>query len=84
MSPAPLTDIISALGSFTNLTLIQPLTMAITPSSGLFSGSVTLTNDGYRVTRQFKGAILRRQNHGTGFFLGTNQSGRVYFGATSP
>jgi len=43
-----------------------------------------LTNAGLRVTRAFKGAVLQRQNLGSGFFLGTNQSGRVYLGPLFP
>ena len=54
------------------------LTLSINPSSGLFTGSVT-TPDGSK-TFPFKGAAYQKQNQGWGFFLGTNQSGRVRFG----
>jgi len=54
------------------------LTLTITTSSGLFSGSATDP-----VTLRsilFNGAILEKQNFGSGTFLGTNQSGRVFIG----
>jgi hypothetical protein len=53
-------------------------TLSLTLSSGLFSGSATVP-----VTRQnvsFKGALLQNMDVGYGYFLGTNQSGSVYFG----
>jgi hypothetical protein len=28
----------------------------------------------------FKGVLLQNQTNGSGYFLGTNQSGRVFFG----
>jgi len=67
-----------------NLTPNQPLTLTISLPTGRMEGSVTLTNAGQRVTRSFKGAVLQRQNFGSGFFLGTNQSGRVYLGPLFP
>ena len=51
------------------------LSLSISKSSGTFSGSVTPPGGGKAVS--FKGALLQKQNHGSGFFLGTNQSGRV-------
>jgi hypothetical protein len=54
------------------------LTLSISTSSGAFSGTeIDL------VTRKpvtFRGVILQKQNYGSGYFLGTNQSGQVYFG----
>jgi hypothetical protein len=76
-----------ALGPYnrvSNLTPEQPLTLTIALPTGRLQGSVTLTNAGLRVTRSFKGAVLQRQNFGSGFFLGTNQSGRVYLGPMFP
>jgi hypothetical protein len=35
---------------------------------------------GARQTNQFKGVLLQEQNRGDGYFLGTNQSGRVLLG----
>jgi len=55
------------------------LKLAISASSGLFNGSVANP-----VTKKkrilFKGAVFQKQNFGSGYFLGTNQSGRVFFG----
>lgn len=51
------------------------LTLSINKSSGLFSGSVT--PPGARASIPFKGATDKNRNQGWGFFLGTNQSGRV-------
>ena len=53
------------------------LTLSISRSSGLFTGSVT-TPDGSQ-SFPFKGALHQKQNQGWGFFLGTNQSGLVRF-----
>jgi hypothetical protein len=53
------------------------LSLAITNSSGLFGGSVTLP--GGRISA-FQGALMESVPAGTGYFLGTNQSGQVYFG----
>ena len=53
------------------------LSLSINLASGLFTGSVT-PPDGTR-SFPFKGAIYQKQNQGWGFFLGTNQSGRVRF-----
>jgi hypothetical protein len=54
------------------------LTLALSQSTGRFSGRVT--PPGARRSVVFKGALLQKQGYGGGFFLGTNQSGRVHFG----
>jgi cyclophilin family peptidyl-prolyl cis-trans isomerase len=51
------------------------LTLTLSKSSGLFTGTVT-TPDGTR-SIPYRGAVLQKQARGAGFFLGTNQSGRV-------
>jgi acid phosphatase len=51
------------------------LSLTISKSSGTFSGSVMPPGGGKAVS--FKGALLQKQNVGSGFFLGTNASGRV-------
>jgi hypothetical protein len=51
------------------------LSLSISKSSGTLSGSVTPPGGGKAVS--FKGALLQKQNGGSGFFLGTNASGRV-------
>ena len=53
-----------------NLTLSLP--------TGLFQGTAFHPTTGQPVP--FKGAILQKQNSGAGFFAGTNQTGRVYWG----
>jgi len=75
---------LGAYNKVLNLSPEQPLTMTFSLASGRMQGSVTLTNAGQRVTRSFKGAVLQRQNYGSGFLLGTNQSGRVHLGPLFP
>jgi peptidyl-prolyl cis-trans isomerase A (cyclophilin A) len=56
----------------------QALKMTLTPGTGLFQG--TLANPvpgGLPRSYSFKGALLAKQTNGAGFFLGTNQTGRV-------
>jgi hypothetical protein len=54
------------------------LSMSISLSSGLFSGSVV--NPATGRSASFKGALLQSQNSGAGFLLGTNRSSRVSLG----
>jgi glucose/arabinose dehydrogenase len=54
------------------------LKLTLTQKTGRFTGSVK--PPGTKKTIPFKGAILQKQGYGGGYFLGTNQSGRVYFG----
>lgn len=63
-----------------NLTPANPLNFNLNASAGLFSGS--FINPATGQTLDFSGALLQLQNltNGTGFFLTTNQSGRVCFG----
>ncbi len=51
------------------------VTMSFTLSSGLFTG--TFKEKGTLKTSTFKGAVLQKANDASGYFLGTNQSGRV-------
>jgi hypothetical protein len=48
--------------------------------AGTFVGSF-LNPDTHRPS-PIKGVLLQKQNAGGGFFLGTNQSGAAYFGAS--
>jgi len=54
--------------------------LSLTPkaSAGTFSG--TFRNPDTGKTSSIKGALMQKRNAAGGFFLGTNQSGRVYFG----
>ncbi len=54
------------------------LSLTLTTSSGLFKGSVV--NPATRKPITISGVVLQKQNFGRGAFLGTNQTGRVYFG----
>jgi hypothetical protein len=62
----------------TNLSTSNALTLTVTTTTGLFKGSVVNPITGKAVA--INGVVLQQQNFGGGFFLGTNQSGRVYFG----
>jgi glucose/arabinose dehydrogenase len=53
------------------------LRLTLSQRTGQFSGSIT--PPGKKRSVSFKGAILQKQGYGGGFFLGTNESGRVYF-----
>jgi hypothetical protein len=57
----------------------NPLSLSLAVADGTFSGSVKVP--GTTRTNTFKGALLQDLNSGYGYFLGTNQSGRVFFGA---
>jgi len=67
-----------AFGSGTRVTNQGPRAMKLTisPSSGLFSGRTDLSGDG--PSTAFRGAMLQRQQMGSGYFLLSNQVGRVY------
>jgi len=54
------------------------LTFTIVKPSGLFSGKVTPVGETRSIS--FNGVLLPKLNLGTGYYLSTNQSGRVYFG----
>jgi hypothetical protein len=51
------------------------LTMQINKLSGVFTGTSQNPEGGKRI--KFSGAVLQQQNNGSGFFLGTDQSGHV-------
>jgi hypothetical protein len=67
---------LSANGRVTNLSSNR-LTLGVTPTTGMFTGTATDPNTGRLAI--FSGALLQKQNAGVGYFLGTNQSGRVTF-----
>jgi hypothetical protein len=52
------------------------LSLTFTVSSGLFKGSYTPTNAGSKAV-SFAGAVLQKGTNAAGYYLGTNQSGRV-------
>jgi acid phosphatase len=76
----------NVMPGFTNLVVLDAkgkvtnegknrMTLSISKSSGTFTGTVTPPGTNRAVS--FKGALLQKQNLGSGFFLGTNESGRV-------
>jgi hypothetical protein len=58
------------------------LVMTFVPSSGLFNGVVTDPNSTRSIP--FKGAVHQKGRYGAGFFLGTDQSGRVRLEPETP
>ena len=70
------------LNEFNKVTLLSAgtnkLAITLSTSSGLISGS--FINPQTLKKSVIKGALLQRQNFGNGYFLGTNQSGSVFFG----
>jgi microsomal dipeptidase-like Zn-dependent dipeptidase len=56
----------------------NPLSMTINTNLGTFQGSFKAPGD--PKAYKFRGAVLQNSNAGWGHFLGTNESGRVYFG----
>jgi hypothetical protein len=54
------------------------LTLTFSASNGSFSGK--LSDPSTSTTATFRGVVLQDQNIGTGFFLGTSQSGQVFLG----
>jgi hypothetical protein len=69
-----------ALGADNKVTNLSSnkLTLTLKTSSGLFKGSVV--DPATLKTIPIGGVVLQKQNMGSGWFFGTNQSGRVYFG----
>jgi hypothetical protein len=54
------------------------LSLTLSTANGVFSGSVTEPGTGKVL--KFSGAVLQKQNVGSGFLLGTNRSSRVLLG----
>ena len=78
---APLTQYVY-LSEFNKVSLLtagtNKLAITLSTSSGLMSGS--FVNPETLKKSVVKGTLLQRQNLGSGYFLGTNQSGSVFFG----
>jgi hypothetical protein len=70
--------LLSAANTLTDLTRTNRLTMSINPATGLFQGSFYNYSNLLQVP--FYGALLPSLTNGSGYFLTTNQSGRVFFG----
>ena len=54
------------------------LSLSLSPPTGAFTGR--FTNPGTGSINPLKGVLMQKQDFAGGFFLGTNQSGSVYFG----
>jgi len=76
---APLTNevLLTATNAFLNQGA-NPMAVTVGVTNGYLSGWFKVP--GARQTNQFKGVLLPEQNRGEGYFLGTNQSGRVLLG----
>jgi hypothetical protein len=73
-------EVALGLGSkVTNNTPANRLVLTFTLPTGLFKGSVTAPGTTRAIP--FAGAVLQRGTNASGYFLGTNQSGRVLFEA---
>ena len=58
------------------------LTVTFKPPTGLFTGTFQAAGSPRIVS--FKGAVLQNSTNASGYFLGTNQSGRVLIGPVPP
>jgi hypothetical protein len=63
-------------GKFSNLGA-NALSLKVTPQSGLFSGTVQVPGSSF--TLPFNGVVVQKAGVGCGYFVGTNQTGRVTF-----
>ncbi|HWH68203.1 MAG TPA: choice-of-anchor tandem repeat GloVer-containing protein, partial [Candidatus Sulfotelmatobacter sp.] len=70
------------LGSFNKVKNLGPnkCVLTITPANGVFTGSVVDPATAKLIP--FSGVVLQNQNLGCGYFLGTNQSGRIILAPT--
>lgn len=68
-------NVVSNLGS-------NNLTLKLTTSTGLFKVTAVDPDTGKTVTGS--GVVLQKQNSGDGFFLGTNQTGHLFWGPAGP
>jgi hypothetical protein len=76
-SPFANAIVLGANSKVTNLGA-NKLSLSIATANGLFKGSVTDPSTGK--SSAFSGALLQKQNAGSGFLLGTNRSSRVTLG----
>ena len=76
----PLTNsvVIGAKNKVIDQSLTNKLVLSVTTSTGAFKGA--FLDPASKKNIPFNGVLLQSFNYGAGFFLGTNQSGRVYFG----
>jgi hypothetical protein len=56
----------------------EGVNLTVTTTFGLFKGSVLNPISGRTIP--FNGVVLQKQNLGSGYFIGTSESGRIYWG----
>ena len=66
--------LLTTANQFSNLSA-NPMAVTVNLTNGYLSGWFKVPESGQ--TNQFKGVLLQNENVGAGYFLGTNQSGRV-------
>ncbi len=76
--PTPIVTVVTVTSA--NGVVSTNVTMKIIGPTGLFNGKFQHAGTGGTVP--FKGAVLQKQNFGSGFFLGVNQTGFVNFEPT--
>ncbi len=69
---------IGANNLVTDNTLTNHLKLTLKPSRGSFKGTVAYPEPGKTIV--FHGTVLQQENFGSGYFLGTNESGHVFLG----
>jgi hypothetical protein len=72
--PGPITNVVTINGTSATG---AGVTLSLSAAKGTFKGS--FVNPG-NAKIPFNGVFLQNQNFGSGYFLGTSQSGRVFFG----
>jgi hypothetical protein len=73
--PSPVVALVTVTSA--NGVVSSNVTMKIVSTTGVFSGTFIHPGTGARIA--FKGAVLQKQNLGSGYFLGTSQTGYVNF-----
>lgn len=74
--PAALTNNVTVNG--TSATGDNSLTLKLSSKNGMFHGTAVSPFDGTKIL--FNGVFLQNQDFGSGYFLGADQSGGVFFG----
>ncbi|MFO1477402.1 MAG: Ig-like domain-containing protein [Verrucomicrobiota bacterium] len=70
------------IGATGKVTSTNKLSVTISTSAGSFKGTVPNPATGKGIS--VNGVILQKQGYGSGFFLGTNESGRIFLSQPPP
>jgi hypothetical protein len=73
--PGPITNAVTVSGTSVSG---DNVTLNLSAAKGTFKGS--FVNPSSNAKKPFAGVFLQNQNFGSGYFLGTTESGRVFFG----